>query len=107
MAKKYGGVDNKQSFNQIQEAVVVDAPIVQKKMPKSKAGTIFGWLVYYFITWLITWLFLMATGISEQNFYRAMPLWAEIWLIPSLPFIITLISVLINAHDLKRKKAGG
>ena len=105
MTKKYGGVNNKKTINQIQEAVVVGAPIVQKKMPKSKAGVICGWIVYYIVTFIITELLLVITTISEQPFYHSLPLVVSLWLIPSLPFLLTLL-ILVLQSILRKKKAG-
>ena len=102
MSKKYGGVNNKKSIDEIQEAVVVTAPIFRKKQPKSKAGVIGGWLAYWAISWLITLLLLVATGLAEQMQRVYVPWWAQNIIIPSIPFVITLIWTTLRAKKVRK-----
>jgi hypothetical protein len=100
--KKYGGVDTLKSIDEIQEAVIVGAPIIQNKMPKSRFGIVFGWIVYYAVTFVIAMLFVMITGIFEQPFYGNLPFLVQIWLIPSIPFILTLLLLLRPKRNMKK-----
>ena len=99
--RQYGGVNNKKSINEIQEAVIVNAPVFRSKPPKTKAGALVGWLVYYFVTFIIMSLLVVITGIFEQSFYRNLPFFIQTWLIPSLPFILTLIYAVYKIRKLK------
>lgn len=101
MAKKYGGVNNQKTIEQIQEAIVVGAPIINKKMPKSKAGTIAGWIIYYIVTFLFTSLLIPIIGLYEQPFYQSLPVWVGCWLVPSLPFLITFAPSVIRIFRAK------
>lgn len=104
---KYGGIDNQKSIDEIQEAVIVGAPIVQNKMPKSMAGVIGGWLVYWFISWLIVFLLLVATGLSEQLQRSNTPWWLGSFVIPSVPFMSTLIWSIFRLKKGKEQKDAG
>lgn len=107
MSKKYGGVNNKESIDEIQEAVVVTAPIFRKKQPKSKAGVIGGWLAYWIISFLITYLLMNATGLFEQINRTGIPMWVEYFVFPSIPFLLTLVwSVAKTKKNRKQKDAG-
>ena len=107
MSKKYGGVNNKKSIDKIQEAVVVPAPTFRKKQPKSKAGVIAGWIAYWIISWLITFLLLVATGLSEQMNKVGIPLIVEFFVIPSIPFLLTLIWSVFKSRKAKKQKDAG
>ena len=107
MSKKYGGVNNKKSINEIQEAVVISAPIFRKKQPKSKAGVIGGWIAYWVLSWLITFLLLVATGSSEQMNKVGIPLIVEFFVIPSMPFLLTLIWSEFKFKKVKKQKDAG
>lgn len=107
MSKKYGGVNNKKSIDEIQEAMVVSAPIFRKKQPKSKAGVIGGWIAYWIISWLITFLLLAATGLSEQMNKVGTPLIVEFFVIPSIPFLLTLIWSAFKFNKVKKQKDAG
>lgn len=100
--KKYGGVNNQKPIDEIQEAVIVSAPIFRKKQPKSKASAIIGWFVYFAITWFITSMLLMATGINEQLTRTTMPLFVQLGVIPSMPFFLTLMWSICKAKKAKR-----
>ena len=87
MSKKYGGVDNKKEYSEIQEALVVGAPKFQKTTKKvSLASVVFGWLVFAFITYLIVLLFLVAIGVFENPH---IPTWVKL-LLPLLPTILRI-----------------
>lgn len=102
MSKKYGGVNNKKSIDEIQEAVVVSAPIFRKKQPKSKAGVVGGWLVYWVVSWAITSLFIVATGLGEQMMSAHVPWWVNAFIIPSVPFLLTLIWSVLKSKKAKK-----
>lgn len=107
MSKKYGGVNNKKSIEEIQEAEVVTAPIFRKKQPKSKAGVVFGWLIYWIVSWVIIFLFMCATGLYEQLLLSSMPWWVACFIIPSVPFLLTLIWTVIQFKKVKKQKDAG
>lgn len=107
MTKKYGGVANKKSINEIQEAVIVTAPMFRKKQPKSKAGIIRGWLAYWTASWLITYLLMMATGLSEQIIKARIPIVVQIFVFPSIPFFLTLIWSAFKSKKVRNKKEAG
>lgn len=107
MVRQYGGVNNKKPIDEIQEAVVVMAPIFRKKQPKSKAGVIGGWIAYWIISWLITFLLLAATGLFEQMNKVRIPLIVEFFVIPSIPFLLTLIWSAFKFKKIKKQKEAG
>lgn len=107
MVKQYGGVNNKKSIDEIQEAVIVTAPIFRKKQPKSKAGVIGGWIIYWFVTFLITYLLMSATGLFEQMNRTDIPMVVEFFVFPSIPFLLTLVwSIVKTKRNRKQKDAG-
>ena len=90
--KKYGRVNNQKSLDEIQEAIIVSAPIFRKKAQKSKIALIAGWGVYYLITWMITTMLLWAIGAEEKFIEARTPIWVSSWLIPSIPFSICSVA---------------
>ena len=107
MSKKYGGVNNKKSIDKIQEAVVVPAPIFRKKQPKSKAGVVGGWLIYWFVTFLIAYLLMSATGSFEQINRANIPITVEYFVFPSIPFLLTLVWSVANTKKNRKQKEAG
>ena len=107
MSNKYGGVNNKKSIDEIREAVVVSAPIFRKKQPKSKAGVVGGWLVYWAVSWVLTVLIIVATGLSERMIQASMPLVLQFFVIPSIPFLLTLIWSVFKSKKAKKQKDSG
>lgn len=107
MVKQYGGVNNKKPIDEIQEAVVVTAPIFRKKQPRSKSEVICGWLIYWFVTFLIAYLLMSATGSFEQINRADIPITVEYFVFPSIPFLLTLVwSVVKTKKNRKQKDAG-
>jgi hypothetical protein len=104
---KYGGVDNQKTIDEIQEAEIVAAPIFHKIQPKSRAAVIGGWLVYWFISWLIIFPLLVATGLTEQLQRSNTPWWLGSLVIPSVPFMLTLIWSIFRLKKGKEQKDAG
>ena len=96
-----------QQISQMQEATIVTAPIFHKKKPKSKAEVIGGWLVYWAISWGITLLLLFATGLSEQMNRSSIPWWVQSFIIPSTPFLLTLVWSIFKLKKVRKQKDAG
>lgn len=107
MVKQYGGVNNKKSIDEIQEAVIVAAPIFRKKQPKSKAGVIGGWLVYWVVSWPMALLVIDATGIGEQMISHHVPWWVHTFIITSVPFLLTLAWSVFKSEKVRKQKDAG
>lgn len=103
---KYGGVDNQKTIDEIQEAEIVAAPIFHKIQPKSRAAVIGGWLVYWFISWLIIFPLLVAIGLTEQLQRLNVPWWLIFLVIPSVPFMLTLLLSLLHPKNSIKEDAG-
>lgn len=100
MMKKYGGVNNKKSLYEIQEAHIVSAPGMSKITKKqSKTSVIFGWLVYLVVSYIFTDLLIII--ITDSYNRIKVPLWV-IFLLPSVPFILTLVLKIVAS--LRNKK---
>ena len=93
--RKYGGVNNKKSLNEIPEARIVSAPGMSKIVKKqSKSSVFFGWLIYLIISYIITDLFIIIITDSGNRF--RLPVWA-LFILPTIPFVLTLLIKLTSA----------
>lgn len=105
MKKKYGGIDGGQAIEDVQEAVVVETP-KEPATNTSNRSVIFVMLGYYLVTYFIVEMLIIATGLSEQQFYMKLPLPISLWLIPSLPFILTAVYFIRKGRKTKQKEEG-
>ena len=98
--KKYGGVNNSKTLNEIQEAYVISEsikPILTKK--KSIAATIIKWLVYLIVSYIIIYFLIII--ISDGKALSKMPFWALI-ICPAIPFVITFIYSCIKKRTVRK-----
>jgi hypothetical protein len=103
MSGRYGGIGGTNNIADIPEATIVGEAIEESK-PTSRLKVILFTLLLWWVTWQITTLAIMATGISEQSYYRSLPSFVGFYVIPSIPFFAIMFwrSVKIS----HRKEAG-
>ena len=99
MQNKYGGVNNSQAFDDVQEACVIGEP---KPMPKpvekrSFSSMLVGWIVFTIASFIIVTLLTIITGLSELLIAKKVPLFVSLS-IPLIPSVIYLIYMLNKKH---------
>ena len=101
--KKYGGVNNQKSLNEIQEAYVISAPVMSKIVKKKSIASItFGWVVFLIVSYIFFDL-LFFTITDGWNRIK-MPFWA-ILIMPAIPFLIVL-SLRVISYLFHKKRTG-
>ena len=92
MAKihEYGGINGTDNIDDVPEATIVEN-VVKKPQPISKSKAVLLAVLLWWVTWQITTLAIMATGIFEQSYYRSLPLFVSFFLIPSIPFFTIML----------------
>jgi archaellum biogenesis protein FlaJ (TadC family) len=99
--RRYGGVDNAKSFDQIQEAYVVSAPGISKVIKKkSIISIVLGWCVFFIISYIITNLFIVI--VSDGKATYKMPFWAFI-IAPAIPFLFIFVFKMIKFAIIKKR----
>lgn len=94
MLKRYGGVDNKKTLGEIQEAILSDTP-KSKETIYTKTSVV-GRVLFVLITYSLTELFLIAIGVYEKT-----PSWL-FFLLPLTPTILWVIARAQNSRKAKR-----
>ena len=99
--KKYGGVDNAKSLDQIQEAYVVNAPGIFKVVKKKSIVSIaLGWCAFFIISYIITELSMII--VSDGKATSKMPFWAFI-IAPAIPFILVFVCKMVKFAIIKKR----
>lgn len=105
MAKihEYGGINGTDNIDDIPEATIVEN-VVKKTQTISKPKAVLLAVLLWWVTWQITTLAIIATGIFEQSYYRSLPSFVGFYIIPSIPFLAIMLWRLIKTNS--KKEAG-
>ena len=76
MAKKYGGVDNRKTMQEIEEAILIDGSSPEKQKHSLPTNGFFTWLAIWLITKALIDFVLAITGLSAGT-CQWMPYWVQ------------------------------
>ena len=103
MAKKYGGVDNKKTIQEIEEAVLIDGSSHMNQKVDFPTSGVFTWFVIWLVTKALVDFTLAITGLSA-----GVCQWMPYWLQHFLGFLpVLVIFIYAHAKPLFRRKEEG